>query len=57
MDLNLTFSVNYEYMNELITIDLKENGRFLEVNESNKNEFVGLVKILNKKIYYSIHFK
>ncbi len=36
MDLNLTFSVNYEYMNELITIDLKENGRFLEVNESNK---------------------
>jgi hypothetical protein len=44
-------------MNELITIDLKENGRFLEVNESNKNEFVGLVKILNKKIYYSIHFK
>jgi hypothetical protein len=57
MDLNLTFSVNYEYMNELITIDLKENGRFLEVNESNKNEFVELVKILNKKIYYSIHFK
>lgn len=40
MDLNLTFSVNYEYMNELITVDLKENGKDLEVNEANKNEFI-----------------
>lgn len=30
-------------MNELITIDLKENGRHLEINETNKNEFIELV--------------
>ena len=47
MDLNVTFSVNYEYMNELVTLDLKENGRCLEVDESNKNEFVE----------YVVHFK
>ena len=40
IDLNITFSVNYEYMNEIITVDLKENGRYLVVDELSKNEFI-----------------
>lgn len=38
------FSAFYTFMDETITVDLIENGRDVEVTESNKMEFVKLVK-------------
>ncbi len=36
-------------MNEIITVDLKENGRYLVVDELSKNEFI---KYLIFKLFY-----
>lgn len=38
-----TFSISEEHFGELVTIDLKENGRNIDVTEENKKEYVDLV--------------
>ncbi|NXD32198.1 PUB1 ligase, partial [Spelaeornis formosus] len=38
-----TFSISEEHFGELVTVDLKENGRNIEVTEENKKEYVDLV--------------
>ncbi|RXK40463.1 E3 ubiquitin-protein ligase NEDD4 [Tremella mesenterica] len=38
-----TFSISEEHFGELVTVDLKENGRDIEVTEENKKEYVDLV--------------
>lgn len=41
--LELTFSAEYESFGEIITDDLKPNGRNIEVTEENKQEYVELI--------------
>ncbi|KAI9360660.1 hypothetical protein BD770DRAFT_361961 [Pilaira anomala] len=41
--LELTFSVDDDRFGELVTVDLKDNGRDIEVTEENKAEYVDLV--------------
>ncbi|CAO3565045.1 unnamed protein product [Mortierella alpina] len=41
--LDTTFSTNDERFGEIVTIDLKENGRDIEVTEENKKEYVELM--------------
>ncbi|KAI8647384.1 E3 ubiquitin-protein ligase RSP5 [Parasitella parasitica] len=41
--LELTFSVDDDRFGEMVTVDLKENGRDIEVSEENKKEYVDLV--------------
>ncbi|CEG66243.1 Putative E3 ubiquitin-protein ligase [Rhizopus microsporus] len=41
--LDLTFSVDDDRFGEVVTVDLKENGRDIEVTEENKKEYVDLV--------------
>ncbi|KAI8973593.1 hypothetical protein BDF20DRAFT_883202 [Mycotypha africana] len=41
--LDLTFSVDDDRFGEMVTVDLKENGRNIEVTEENKKEYVDLV--------------
>ncbi|KAF9432563.1 hypothetical protein BGZ76_010626 [Entomortierella beljakovae] len=41
--LDTTFSTNDERFGEIVTIDLKENGRDIEVTEENKKEYVDLM--------------
>ncbi|CAO0794159.1 unnamed protein product [Mucor circinelloides] len=41
--LDLTFSVDDDRFGEMVTVDLKEGGRDIEVTEENKKEYVDLV--------------
>ncbi|KAF9358513.1 hypothetical protein BGX34_008898, partial [Mortierella sp. NVP85] len=41
--LDTTFSTNDERFGEIVTIDLKENGRNIDVTEENKKEYVDLM--------------
>ncbi|KAG1048564.1 hypothetical protein G6F43_009055 [Rhizopus delemar] len=41
--LDLTFSVDDDRFGEVVTVDLKEDGRNIEVTEENKKEYVDLV--------------
>ncbi|KAI8972706.1 E3 ubiquitin-protein ligase RSP5 [Pilobolus umbonatus] len=41
--LDMTFSVDDDRFGEVVTVDLKENGRNIEVTEENKREYVDLV--------------
>jgi E3 ubiquitin-protein ligase NEDD4 len=41
--LDLTFSTEVDQFGDLVTIDLKEGGRDIEVNDGNKDEYVRLV--------------
>ncbi|KAI7898890.1 E3 ubiquitin-protein ligase RSP5 [Cokeromyces recurvatus] len=41
--LDLTFSVDDDRFGEMVTVDLKENGRNIDVTEENKKEYVDLV--------------
>ena len=38
--LELTFSVDDDRFGEMVTVDLKEGGRDIEVTEENKEEYV-----------------
>lgn len=38
--LDLTFSVDDDRFGEMVTVDLKEGGRDIEVTEENKKEYV-----------------
>lgn len=38
--LELTFSVDDDRFGEMVTVDLKEGGRDIEVTEENKKEYV-----------------
>jgi E3 ubiquitin-protein ligase NEDD4 len=38
--LDLTFSVDDDKFGEVVTVDLKEDGRNIEVTEENKKEYV-----------------
>jgi E3 ubiquitin-protein ligase NEDD4 len=38
--LDLTFSVDDDRFGEVVTVDLKEDGRNIEVTEENKKEYV-----------------
>ena len=43
--LDLTFSTDDERFGETVTIDLKPNGRNIEVNNENKKEYIECVAI------------
>nr|AAB07514.1 E6-AP-like protein ubiquitin ligase [Schizosaccharomyces pombe]CAA68867.1 ubiquitin--protein ligase [Schizosaccharomyces pombe] len=47
--LDLTFSVEDNCFGEVVTIDLKPNGRNIEVTEENKREYVDLVTVWIQK--------
>jgi hypothetical protein len=39
-DLQYSFSTDFKYMDKIITIDLIDNGRNIDVTESNKQNFI-----------------
>lgn len=41
----MLMTVTEEHFGEIVTIDLKENGRNIEVNEQNKKEYVEYVPL------------